>query len=78
MKEKTIELKVIESMQDDAYKGIARIDSETMKEIGQDSEMKKKLNEVKRKFESLNKEEIDEKFLQNVLKFQKLAYELEN
>ena len=34
MKEKTIELKVIESMQDDAYKGIARIDSETMKEIG--------------------------------------------
>ena len=51
---------------------------ETMKEIGQDSEMKKKLNEVKRKFESLNKEEIDEKFLQNVLKFQKLAYELEN
>ena len=32
--EKSIELKVIEAMQEDAYKGIARIDSETMKEIG--------------------------------------------
>jgi uncharacterized SAM-binding protein YcdF (DUF218 family) len=27
-------LRVVEAMQDDAYKGIARIDTETMKEIG--------------------------------------------
>ena len=33
-KEKIVELKVIEAMQDDAYKGVARIDAETMKEIG--------------------------------------------
>jgi transitional endoplasmic reticulum ATPase len=29
-----IDLKVVEAMQDDAYKGIARIDSQTMKELG--------------------------------------------
>jgi transitional endoplasmic reticulum ATPase len=34
MAEKEIELKVVEAVQDDAYKGIARIDSETMKDIG--------------------------------------------
>ncbi len=33
-KEKQIKLKVVEAMQDDAYKGIARIDSETMRELG--------------------------------------------
>ncbi len=33
MKEKKIQLKVVESMQDDAYKGIARIDSEIMREL---------------------------------------------
>jgi len=32
-KEKQIQLKVVEAMQDDAYKGIARIDSETMREL---------------------------------------------
>jgi transitional endoplasmic reticulum ATPase len=31
---KQIELKVVESLQDDAYKGIARIDAETMKDLG--------------------------------------------
>ncbi len=34
MKEKKIRLKVVEAQQDDAYKGIARIDNEIMKEIG--------------------------------------------
>jgi len=34
MKEKQIQLKVVEAMQDDAYKGIARIDSEIMRELG--------------------------------------------
>jgi transitional endoplasmic reticulum ATPase len=34
MKEKKIQLKVVEAMQDDAYKGIARIDSEIMRELG--------------------------------------------
>ena len=33
MTKKEIELKVVEALQDDAYKGIARIDSETMKEL---------------------------------------------
>ncbi|VVB82808.1 VCP-like ATPase [uncultured archaeon] len=32
-KEKIIKLKVVEAMQDDAYKGIARIDSEIMREL---------------------------------------------
>jgi transitional endoplasmic reticulum ATPase len=31
---KSVKLKVVEAQQDDAYKGIARIDSEVMKEIG--------------------------------------------
>ena len=34
MPKKPVTLKVIEAMSDDAYKGIARIDAETMKEIG--------------------------------------------
>jgi len=34
MKEKPIQLKVVEAQQDDAYKGIARIDSEIMRELG--------------------------------------------
>jgi transitional endoplasmic reticulum ATPase len=33
-KEKPIQLKVVEALQDDAYKGIARIDSEIMRELG--------------------------------------------
>jgi transitional endoplasmic reticulum ATPase len=33
-KEKKIQLKVVEALQDDAYKGIARIDSEIMRELG--------------------------------------------
>ncbi|VVB84066.1 VCP-like ATPase [uncultured archaeon] len=33
-KEKQIQLKVVEALQDDAYKGIARIDSEIMRELG--------------------------------------------
>jgi transitional endoplasmic reticulum ATPase len=33
VKEKIIQLKVVEAMQDDAYKGIARIDSEVMREL---------------------------------------------
>jgi transitional endoplasmic reticulum ATPase len=32
-KKKEIQLKVVESMQDDAYKGIARIDADTMKSL---------------------------------------------
>ncbi len=31
---KSVKLKVVESLQDDAYKGIARIDSEVMRELG--------------------------------------------
>jgi len=34
MTEKEIQLNVVEAMQDDVYKGIARIDSATMKELG--------------------------------------------
>ena len=34
MVKKEIQLKVVEALQDDAYKGIARIDSEIMKELG--------------------------------------------
>ncbi|MCK9595724.1 CDC48 family AAA ATPase [Candidatus Pacearchaeota archaeon] len=34
MAKKPIQLKVVEAMQDDAYKGIARIDSEIMRELG--------------------------------------------
>ncbi|MCL5730476.1 MAG: hypothetical protein M1165_02835, partial [Candidatus Pacearchaeota archaeon] len=32
-KDKLIQLKVVEALQDDAYKGIARIDSETMRQL---------------------------------------------
>ena len=34
MKENQIQLKVVEALQDDAYKGIARVDSEIMRELG--------------------------------------------
>lgn len=34
MSKNTVQLKVVESLQDDAYKGIARIDSEVMRELG--------------------------------------------
>ncbi len=34
MTEKKVQLKVVEALQDDAYKGIARIDSEIMRELG--------------------------------------------
>ncbi|NMB66999.1 CDC48 family AAA ATPase [Candidatus Woesearchaeota archaeon] len=34
MIDKTIQLKVVEAMQDDVYKGIARIDAEVMRELG--------------------------------------------
>jgi len=34
MAKKGIQLKVVESLQDDAYKGIARIDLEIMRELG--------------------------------------------
>jgi len=34
MKSKSIQLKVVEALQDDAYRGIARIDSEVMREFG--------------------------------------------
>ena len=33
MPKKTIQLRVMEALQDDAYKGIARIDSELMREL---------------------------------------------
>ena len=33
MANKKIKLKVVEALQDDAYKGTARIDSETMREL---------------------------------------------
>src|SRR3989344_7492480 len=34
MAEKEIQLKVVEAQQDDAYKGIARIDADVMRELG--------------------------------------------
>src|SRR3989344_1431482 len=34
MPKKEIQLKVVEALQDDAYKGIARVDSEVMRELG--------------------------------------------
>src|SRR3990172_12296511 len=34
VKEKIVQLKVVEALQDDAYKGIARIDGEVMRELG--------------------------------------------
>lgn len=47
-------------------------------EIKEDKEIIKKLTEVKKKFELLKAENIDEKFLQIILKYQKLAQEIEN
>jgi len=47
-------------------------------EIKADKETLKKLKEVRLRFESLKKDEIDESYLQKVLKFQKLVYEIEN
>jgi hypothetical protein len=47
-------------------------------EIKEDKEILKKLVEVKKRFNALKDEEIDEKYLQKILKFQKLVNELEN
>jgi len=47
-------------------------------EAKEDKEILKKLAEVKIKFEKMKEEEIDESFLQKVLKFQKLIHEIEN
>jgi hypothetical protein len=47
-------------------------------EVKEDKEITKKLFEVKKKFETLKNEELDEKYLQKVLKYQKLVHELEN
>jgi hypothetical protein len=47
-------------------------------EIKEDKEILKKLVEVKKRFNTLKDEEIDEKYLQKILKFQKLVNELEN
>lgn len=47
-------------------------------EVKEDKEILKKLVEVKKRFSLLKNEEPDEKFLQKVLKYQKLVHELEN
>ena len=47
-------------------------------EIKEDKEILKKLVEVKKRFNALKDEDIDEKYLQKILKFQKLVNELEN
>jgi len=47
-------------------------------EAKSDKEILKKLREVKIRFEKMKEEEIDEQFLQKVLKFQKLVHEIEN
>lgn len=47
-------------------------------EVKEDREIIKKLQEVKKKFNSLKDEEVDEKYLQKILKYQKLVNELEN
>jgi len=47
-------------------------------EIKEDKDILNKLNEVKKRFKSLKEEEVDEKYLQKMLKFQKLVHELEN
>jgi hypothetical protein len=47
-------------------------------EVKEDKEITKKLFEVKKKFDTLKNEELDEKYLQKVLKYQKLVHELEN
>jgi len=50
----------------------------TVAEIKEDKEIIKKLFEVKKRFNDLREEEVDEKYLQKILKFQKLVHELEN
>ena len=47
-------------------------------EVKEDKEILKKLVEVKKRFKAAREEEVDEKYLQKILKFQKLVYELEN
>jgi hypothetical protein len=47
-------------------------------EVKEDNSMVQKLKEVKNRFESLKECDMDEKFLQKLLKYQKLIYELEN
>jgi len=47
-------------------------------EVKEDKEIIKKLQEVKKKFNLLKEEEVDEKYLQKILKYQKLVHELEN
>ena len=47
-------------------------------EVKEDKEIVKKLQEVKKKFNLLKDEEVDEKYLQKILKYQKLVHELEN
>ena len=47
-------------------------------EVKEDKEIIKKIQEVKKKFNLLKDEEIDEKYLQKILKYQKLVHELEN
>lgn len=47
-------------------------------EVKEDKEILKKLSEVRKRFQAIKEEEVDEKYLQKILKFQKLVYELEN
>jgi hypothetical protein len=47
-------------------------------EIKEDKQMLLKLKEVKKRFDVMKEEELDEKYLQKILKFQKLIHELEN
>lgn len=47
-------------------------------EVKEDKEILKKLTEVRKRFEAIKEEEVDEKYLQKILKFQKLVHELEN
>lgn len=49
-----------------------------MSEVKEDSGILNKLVEVKNKFYKLKEEEIDERFLQKILKYQKLIHEIEN
>jgi hypothetical protein len=53
-------------------------ESHKIAEIKEDKEILAKLVEVKKKFLQIKNEEIDEKYLQRLLKFQKLVHELEN
>jgi hypothetical protein len=63
------ELQTISSKLNNAHK---------VAEVKEDKEITKKLFEVKKKFDTLKNEELDEKYLQKVLKYQKLVHELEN